>query len=73
MSSVVSVNKNVQGGIPCFAGTRVPISSLFDHLKLGYTVDYFLEQFSAVKREQVEALLEKSQAMVERDAQLTAP
>jgi uncharacterized protein (DUF433 family) len=43
MMQVVSINAKVQGGVPCFAGTRIPISSLFDHLKKGYTVDEFLE------------------------------
>ena len=32
---VITVNQNIQGGLPCFAGTRVPVSSLFDHLKKG--------------------------------------
>lgn len=65
-SSVVSVNKNVQGGTPCFAGTRVPISSLFDYLEGGYTIDYFLEQFPSVTREQVIALLEAAKERVEQ-------
>ena len=37
--AVVTVNKNILGGTPCFAGTRVPVSSLFDHLEGGYTID----------------------------------
>jgi uncharacterized protein (DUF433 family) len=47
------------GGTPCFAGTRVPVKSLFDHLRLGYTADPFLEQFPTVKREQALALLDQ--------------
>ena len=66
-STVVSVNKNIQGGTPCFAGRRVPVSSLFDHLEGGYTIDYFLSQFPSVKREQVIALLESVKQRVERD------
>jgi uncharacterized protein (DUF433 family) len=66
-SSVVTVNKNIQGGTPCFAGTRVPVSSLFDHLEGGYTIDYFLSQFPSVKREQVIALLESAKQRVEQD------
>jgi uncharacterized protein (DUF433 family) len=58
MVEVVQIDKEILGGTPCFAGTRVPSRSLFDHLKLGYTVDGFLEQFPTVKREQVEALLD---------------
>ena len=70
--SVVSVNKNIQGGVACFAGTRVPISTLFDHIKLGYTVDYFLQQFPSVTREQVDSLLEQSQTTAQAQAQSLA-
>ena len=64
--AVVSVNKNIQGGTPCFAGTRVPVSSLFDHLEGGYTIDYFLSQFPSVRREQVVAVLEAAKKRTER-------
>jgi len=66
--AVVSVNKNVQGGTPCFAGTRVPVSSLFDHLEGGYTIDYFLSQFPSVRREQVVAVLEAAKKRTEQDS-----
>jgi uncharacterized protein (DUF433 family) len=58
MASVVSINANILGGTPCFAGTRVPVESLFDYLKRGKSIDYFLEQFPSVTRDQVELLLE---------------
>ena len=64
--SVVSVNKNIQGGTPCFSGTRVPVSSLFDHLEAGYTIDYFVSQFPSVRREQVVALLEAAKKRTEQ-------
>jgi len=67
--AVVSVNKNIQGGTPCFAGTRVPVSSLFDHLEGGYTIDYFLSQFPSVRREQVVALLEAAKSRTLQDSQ----
>ena len=50
---------NVQGGTPCFVGTRVPVASLFDHLESGYNIDYFLFQFPSVKKEQVVAVLDE--------------
>lgn len=53
----IQSNPKILGGTPCFAGTRVPVASLFDHLRSGYTVDYFLAQFPTVTREQVEAIL----------------
>ncbi|MCG8451455.1 MAG: DUF433 domain-containing protein [Pirellulales bacterium] len=58
MTNVVTINPNILGGTPVFANTRVPIESLFDYLKHGRSIDYFLEQFPSVKREQVEAILE---------------
>jgi len=50
-------NPGILGGTPCFAGTRVPVASLFDHLQRGYTIDSFIAQFPTVKRAQVEALV----------------
>jgi uncharacterized protein (DUF433 family) len=46
------------GGEPVFAGTRVPIKSLFEHLEAGDSFADFLEGFPGVAREQVLALLE---------------
>ena len=62
MESVVSCNPKVLGGTPVFAGTRVPVESLFDCLKHGRTIDYFLEQFPTVERSQVERLLDEAKA-----------
>jgi uncharacterized protein (DUF433 family) len=62
MPGVVNVNPNILGGTPVFVGTRVPVESLFDYLKHGRTIDYFLEQFPTVKREQVEQLLDDAKA-----------
>jgi uncharacterized protein (DUF433 family) len=65
MTQVATSNPDVLGGTPVFAGTRVPIESLFDYLSRGRTIDYFLEQFPTVRREQVETMLNeaKSRAM----------
>ena len=45
-------------GTPVFVGTRVPLESLFDHLKAGDSIEVFLDGFPSVKREQVLAVLE---------------
>lgn len=70
---VVTINTKVQGGLPCFAGTRVPVSSLFDHLKKGYTVDEFLADFPTVSKAQIEALLDLAEADVPKHALPSAP
>ena len=54
----VTADPGVAFGKPILAGTRVPVESLFDYLKRGRSIDYFLEQFPSVKREQVEQLLD---------------
>jgi len=72
MENVVTINPKVLGGTPCFAGTRVPVKSLFDHLEGGYNVDYFLTQFPSVKRDQVLAVLENFRQNAEREATLAS-
>jgi uncharacterized protein (DUF433 family) len=62
MSQVVTINPKILGGTPVFAGTRVPAESLFDYLKRGQSIEYFLEQFPTVKREQVQTLLDEAKA-----------
>ena len=58
MQQPIQSDPKVLGGVPCFTGTRVPVESLFEHLRRGYTVGYFLSQFPTVGREQVDAVLE---------------
>lgn len=62
MSSVVNVDPEILGGTPVFMGTRVPVESLFDHLKHGHSIEYFLHDFPSVSREQVEALLDEAKS-----------
>lgn len=47
-------------GTPCFAGTRVPVKTLFDHLAAGDPLDVFLLDFPSVSREHAQAVLELS-------------
>jgi uncharacterized protein (DUF433 family) len=68
MVDAVLIDDQILGGVPCFAGTRVPVRSLFDHLKLGYTVERFLEQFPTVTKEQVLAVLSRASQLIQDDA-----
>jgi uncharacterized protein (DUF433 family) len=58
---IIAVDPDVMGGTACFAGTRVPIQTLFDYLRAGDSIDDFLEGFPTVKREQVIAFMEEAQ------------
>lgn len=52
------------GGAAVFAGTRVPVETLFDYLEAGDSIDEFLEGFPSVSRSQVLALLEDAKQRV---------
>lgn len=58
LSLVLWVDPDRMSGAPCFAGTRVPVQMLLDHLKHGDTIDDFLEGAPSVSREQAEMFLE---------------
>jgi uncharacterized protein (DUF433 family) len=64
--SVVSISRDVMGGTPVFAGTRVPIQTLVDFLTAGDTIDDFLEGFPTVTREKVIEYLKQSELEMER-------
>lgn len=49
----------ILGGTPVFAGTRVPVKTLFDYLEGGDTLDEFLEDFPAVSRDHAVKVLER--------------
>ena len=66
MQPFTTVNPRVMHGSPCFAGTRVTVQTLFDHLRAGYTVDGFLEQFPSVDRQLIDRLLTSLQDDVSR-------
>ncbi len=55
---------NRLGGTPVFAGTRVPVQTLFDHLEAGDPLDVFLGDFPNVSRDHAIAVLKASKAAV---------
>jgi len=54
---LVVSDPGILGGKPVFRGTRLPVQSLFDYLAGGLSLDYFLETFPSVSREQATAVL----------------
>lgn len=44
-----------------FAGTRIPVTALFENLEGGASIDDFIEWFPGVRRAQVEAVLKHAQ------------
>jgi uncharacterized protein (DUF433 family) len=54
---LVVSDPDVLGGTPVFRGTRMPVKTLFDYLADGLSLDYFVETFPSVAREQAAAVL----------------
>jgi uncharacterized protein (DUF433 family) len=60
----------ILGGKPVFHNTRLPVQALLDYLADGLSLDYFLEAFPSVTREQAAAVLRYGWQRIE--AELTA-
>jgi uncharacterized protein (DUF433 family) len=48
---------DIMWGTPVFAGSRVPVKTLFDYLKAGDPLERFLDHFPTVERALAVALL----------------
>ena len=64
----IKIDPEIMSGTPCFAGTRVPVRTLFDVLAHGKTLDDFLRGFPSVTREQALAVLEIARKSVSAPA-----
>lgn len=54
----VSIDPEVMSGTPVFAGTRVPVQTLFDYIEGGDDLSEFLDDFPSVTKEAAIAVLE---------------
>ncbi len=64
----ITVHPEIHSGTPVFAGTRVPVKVLFDHLEAGDSLAVFLDDFPSVSRELAVAVLEEARAALVQDA-----
>ena len=65
---LITIDPEIHSGTPVFAGTRVPIKTLFDHLEAGDPLEVFLDDFPSVSRDLAVAVLEEAQAALLPDA-----
>ncbi len=56
--TLIDRDPEILGGTPVFAGTRVPIRVLLEHLEAGDRIDDFLDDFPSVSRELTVEVLE---------------
>ena len=67
-SKLIAVDPEIHSGTPVFAGTRVPVKVLFDHIEAGDSLEVFLDDFPSVSREIAIAVLEEARAALVQDA-----
>lgn len=58
ISQLITRDPEIMGGTPVFAGTRVPVVTMFDWLEDGESLDFFLENFPTVSHENAVAVLD---------------
>ena len=49
--TLITQDREILGGTAVFAGTRVPVKTLWDYLEKGYALDMFLDDFPTVSHE----------------------
>jgi uncharacterized protein (DUF433 family) len=59
-NSLITVDPEILGGTPVFAGTRVPVKTFFEYLEDNYSLDEFIACFPTVSREMAHRVLERS-------------
>ncbi|HMG15657.1 MAG TPA: DUF433 domain-containing protein [Saprospiraceae bacterium] len=67
---IINIDPEILGGTPVFYGTRVPIKNLFDYIESGESIDFFLDDFEGVSKEQVIKLLEMSKNLIEASSNI---
>lgn len=60
LAGVLTIDKEVLHGTPCFANTRVPVQTLIDFLETGETIDDFLAVYPSIPKQHVFSFLELS-------------
>ena len=62
--ATIERNPDILGGTAVFAGTRVPVRILMEHLEAGDRLDEFLDDYPSVSREQAIAVLEMAKVIL---------
>lgn len=73
--SAISVHPEVQDGAPVFSGTRIRVETFYDFLRVGVSVNEFLDEFPSITRDQALEVydLMKRQVTPDQIASLAGP
>lgn len=50
--SAISVNPEIQDGAPVFSGTRIRVETFCDFMRIGVSLNEFLDEFPSITRDQ---------------------
>ncbi len=67
-NALITIDREILGGTPVFAGTRVPVNTLFEYLEDDYSLEEFLECFPTVTRAMACRVLERSESALLAEA-----
>ncbi len=48
----ITVHPDIQDGAPVFSGTRVRVETFYDYMRIGVSVNEFLDEFPSITRDQ---------------------
>ena len=63
-AALVTCDARIMSGALCFAGTRVPVQTLFDYLEGKSSLEDFLDDFPTVSRDVAVAVLEDARKLL---------
>lgn len=70
----IAIDHRIMGGVPCIAGTRIPVASIVGLIAQGLTADDVANEYPQLTTEDVRAALEFAAAAVdERHLPLRTP
>lgn len=72
LADLIVADPEIMSGTPCFRGTRVPATTLFDNLASGMTITEILEEWPSLNRDDVQEVLRLVSASVARPANKAA-
>jgi uncharacterized protein (DUF433 family) len=61
---LITRDRDILGGTPVFAGTRVPVDTLLEYLAADQSLNDFLDDFPTVEREHALAVLDELKRLI---------
>lgn len=72
----ITIHPEVQDGEPVFSGTRIRVETFFDYMRIGVSVNEFLDEFPSITRDQameVYSLIQSHYTLAQIAAMITGP